>query len=67
MSWSNLGIVGLIGLILLVIVVEIFIVWTVAGYFASLLGATGMIWWCVTIVIFCVINALVGALGKIGQ
>ena len=58
--------IGIIILILImVIVVEFFVVWTVSSYLATYLGATGIVWWCISIVAFMVINGLLGVLGRV--
>lgn len=54
------GIVGLILLILFVIAVEIVAVVLVAGFLATYFGFTGVMWWAVAIVLFMVINGLIG-------
>ena len=52
--------IGIIILILvMVIVVEFFVVWTVSSYLATYLGATGIVWWCISIVVFMVIIDIV--------
>ena len=54
---SDLGIiVTVVGLILIRLVAVIL----VAGYIATALGVTGVIWWAVAIVLFLVINGIIG-------
>jgi len=66
MDWDVLGVIGLICLIAVILIVEFAIVWIVAGLIASMLGLTGLYWWCVAIVVFLFINAVFGALNRIG-
>ena len=65
MSLFDYGIAIIIALILLIVVVEVLVVCVVAGYIATLLGATGLVWWCIAIVVFILINSVIGALGSI--
>ena len=67
MDTDLLGVATLITIIFIVICVEIIVVWTVASYLASMLGATGWIWWCIAIVTFLIINGLLGAVASIGK
>lgn len=60
MNFSGLGIVALICLIILVLVIEIVAVVLIAGAVASMLGFTGILWWAVAIVVFMIINGLLG-------
>ena len=54
---SDLGIiVTVVVLILIRLVAVIF----VAGYIATVLGVTGVIWWAVAIVLFLLINGIIG-------
>lgn len=54
---SDLGIiVTVVGLILIRLVAVIL----VAGYIATGLGVTGVIWWAVAIVLFLLINGIIG-------
>ena len=62
MDVDVLGAIGLIGLIILIIVIELAVVMIVAGWIASLLGVSGILWWCVAIIVFLLINGVLGAL-----
>lgn len=66
MDWDVLGVIGLICLIIVILVVEFAIVWIVAGLIASYFALTGLNWWCVAILIFLLINAVFGALNRVG-
>ena len=67
MDTDLLGVATLITIAFIVICVEIIVVWTVASYLATLLGANGFVWWCIAIVTFIIINGLVGAVVSIGK
>lgn len=67
MDADVIGAMGLIGLIILVIVIELAVVMIVAGWIASLLGVSGILWWCVAIIVFLLINGVLGALSRIGR
>ena len=57
-----IGIVGIFLLILFVVAIEIVAVILVAGFLASWFGFTGVMWWAVAIVLFLVINGIIGLL-----
>lgn len=38
----------------------------VAGYIASLMGFTGIMWWAVTILFYLIIGAIIGMINRIG-
>lgn len=64
---EDLGAVALLLLIIVILAVEFLVVAVAAGYIASLLGVSGILWWCIAIVIFLLINGILGALGRIGK
>lgn len=49
-----------IGILLLIV---LFLVWVVATYIATALGLTGLTWWAVSIILFLVINSIIGGIG----
>ena len=51
---------GAIVIIVVLILIRIVAVILVAGYIATALGVTGVIWWAVAIVLFLVINGIIG-------
>lgn len=53
-------------IIFIVICIELIVVWTVASYLATLLGANGFVWWCIAIVVFLLLNGVLGAIGRMG-
>ena len=62
MDWEALGLLSLICLLIIVAIVEIFVVILIAGAVASLLGFTGALWWLVAVVVFILLNSLIGAI-----
>lgn len=67
MDIETVGLLGLLFLIVAIILVEVLVMAIVAGYVASLLGVSGILWWCIAIVIFLLINGILGALTRIGN
>lgn len=51
---------GAIVIIVVLILIRLVAVILVAGYIATALGVTGVIWWAVAIVLFLVINGIIG-------
>ena len=51
---------GAIVIIVVLILIRIVAVILVAGYIATALGVTGVIWWAVAIVLFLLINGIIG-------
>ena len=51
---------GAIVIIVILILIRLVAVILVAGYIATALGVTGVIWWAVAIVLFLVINGIIG-------
>jgi hypothetical protein len=66
MDTDLLGVATLITIVFIVICIEIIVVWTVASYLATLLGANGFVWWCIAIVVFLLLNGVLGAIGRMG-
>ena len=56
---SELGFAVIVGFICLIIVV-LFLVWVVSSYIATALGLQGIVWWAVSIILFLVINSIIG-------
>ena len=56
------GIIGHFAFVLFIILIRIIAVAVVAGAISSYVGLTGLLWWCATIVIFLVINAIISGL-----
>ena len=56
------GIIGYFAVVLFIILIRIIAVAVVAGAISSYVGLTGLLWWCATIVIFLVINAIISGL-----
>lgn len=54
---SDLGIIVTVVILILIRLVAVILV---AGYIATALGVTGVIWWAVAIVLFLVINGIIG-------
>lgn len=54
---SDLGIIVTVVVLILIRLVAVILV---AGYIATTLGVTGVIWWAVAIVLFLVINGIIG-------
>lgn len=57
---SDFGIIATVFVVFFLIIVEVVAVILVAGYIATCLGLTGVIWWAVAIVLFLVINGIIG-------
>lgn len=54
---SDLGIIVTVVVLILIRLVAVILV---AGYIATALGVTGVIWWAVAIVLFLLINGIIG-------
>lgn len=54
---SDLGIIVTVVVLILIRLVAVILV---AGYIATGLGVTGVIWWAVAIVLFLLINGIIG-------
>ena len=54
---SDLGIIITVVVLILIRLVAVILV---AGYIATALGVTGVIWWAVAIVLFLLINGIIG-------
>ena len=54
---SDLGIIVTVVVLILIRLVAVILV---AGYIATGLGVTGIVWWAVAIVLFLVINGIIG-------
>ena len=54
---SDLGIIVTVVVLILIRLVAVILV---AGYIATCLGLTGVIWWAVAIVLFLLINGIIG-------
>ena len=54
---SDLGIIVTVVVLILIRIVAVILV---AGYIATALGVTGVIWWAVAIVLFLLINGIIG-------
>ena len=59
---NGFGILAVVCLVILLLVVEIGAVMLVAGFVASYLGLTGVLWWAVALVVFLLINGVLGVL-----
>ena len=59
---NGFGILAVVCLVILLLVVEIGAVMLVAGFVASYLGWTGALWWAVALVVFLLINGVLGVL-----
>lgn len=66
MDLADYGMIGIVVIVFALIFVEIFLVWLVASFLASFLGVTGIYWWAFAIVIFLLINAILGFLSSNG-
>ena len=56
------GVFAIICLIILALIVELAVVILVAGAVATTLGFTGVLWWLVVILVFLMINSVLGGL-----
>lgn len=54
---SDLGIIVTVVVLILIRIVAVILV---AGYIATGLGVTGVMWWAVAIVLFLLINGIIG-------
>ena len=54
---SDLGIIVTVVVLILIRLVAVILV---AGYIATALGVTGIVWWAVAIVLFLLINGIIG-------
>ena len=54
---SDLGIIVTVVVLILIRLVAVILV---AGYIATALGVTGVIWWAVAIILFLLINGIIG-------
>ena len=54
---SDLGIIVTVVVLILIRLVAVILV---AGYIATGLGVTGIVWWAVAIVLFLLINGIIG-------
>ena len=59
---AGLGIIGVIIVLLLLFCIEILAIIIVAGWLASLMGLSGILWWAVAILLFIVINGVLSLL-----
>ena len=66
MDWDIVGILTIICILFMVAVLEVIVVVVVSGYIATLFGATGITWWCIAIVVFLLLNGVLGAIGRMG-
>lgn len=66
MDTDLLDVAIILTIIFIVICIELIVVWTVASYLATLLGANGFVWWCIAIVVFLLLNGVLGAVYRIG-
>lgn len=64
---DDLGLIALLLIIIFLFAFEILIIAIVAGYIASMLGVTGVLWWAIAIFLFVFINAILGALLRHGK
>ncbi len=64
MDLEAYGILGYIVFILFIILIRIVAVAVVAGAIASFIGLNGILWFCSTIVLFLLINAVISGLSK---
>lgn len=62
MRFEGLSVFAIVCLIVVILVVELVAVMLIAGAVASVLGFSGILWWAVAIVVFLMINAILGAL-----
>jgi hypothetical protein len=62
MKLNELSVFAIVCLIIVILVVELVAVVLIAGAVASVLGFSGLLWWAVAIVVFLMINAILGAL-----
>lgn len=61
------GMIGLILFIILILVCEVVAVILVAGFIATYLGLSGIMWWAVAFVVFLLINGLIGLVSRVGK
>ena len=65
MNWSIWIVIGALCLIGIVFMLEFVAIITICSFVATYMGLTGVLWWCVAVFFFIVINAVVGALMSI--
>ena len=61
-NWTMFVVLGILCLGFIVLTA----IGLVSGHLASLLGFSGWMWWCVTILFFIVICGIIGAVNRIG-
>lgn len=49
-------------LLFIALVIEIYVIILISSFLASWFGFTGILWWACAIMMFCIINGLIGAL-----
>lgn len=64
MDIESYGVLGFILFILFLIFVRFFAVMMVAGAISTFIGLNGLLWWCSSIVIFLIINAIISGFSK---
>lgn len=67
MDWDLFGGIGIIIGVCLIWFFVFLCVGIVAGYIATYLCVTGIIWWAVTVVLFLVIWGMIGIVYRIGS
>lgn len=63
-AWLMVGLIAVYVFIFGVIIVAIGLV---AGYIASWMGFTGLMWWAVTILFYILIAGIIGVINRIGN
>ena len=62
MDFESIGVLGIALVLVLVVLCVFACVWIVATFIASYLGLTGIVWWAFSIVLFLIINGLLGGI-----
>lgn len=62
MDFETYGMIGVIAIVILLAILVFTCVWIVASTIASHIGLTGIVWWAFSIVLFMLINGLLGGL-----
>ena len=52
-------------LLMLAFVIEIYVIVLIAGFLATFFGFSGILWWACAVLMFCVINGLIGLVWRL--
>lgn len=65
-DWTVMGILAFIVYVLFILFVRIFAIIVVSMYIASYCRLQGLVWWSMVIVLYVLLNGVIGVLSKYG-